>query len=189
MIVRRERAEIVQMSKYSSLTTFLSSRTQPRISMSFEDIERIVDARLPQSAFSHRAWWSNNPTNSVMTKAWLAAGFRSEEVDMVGRKLVFSRQLPNPSSGGAARVAPATTGSPLAGLFGGLKGTVHIEPGTDLTLPSTTPAYLYGGSDTELGGRDMDISGSSLRAPPVSPPTTEGEEYSPQPDEYWPEER
>ncbi|WP_425532000.1 DUF7662 domain-containing protein [Ancylobacter koreensis] len=124
------------MSKYSVLTTFLASRTQPRISMSFEDIERIVGARLPQSAFNHRAWWSNNPTNSVMTKAWLAAGFRSEEVDMIGRKLVFARHLPNPVSDPAmARPAAASTTSPLAGLFGGLRGTIHVEPNTDLTQP------------------------------------------------------
>lgn len=104
--------------------------------MSFEDIERIVGANLPQSAFNHRAWWSNNPTNSVMTKAWLAAGFRSEEVDMGGRKLVFSRQLVSGSAGaGGVRPVPASTGSPLAGLFGGLKGTIHVEPGTDLTQP------------------------------------------------------
>lgn len=137
------------MSKYSALTTFLSSRTQPKISMSFEDIERIVGSKLPQSAFNHRAWWSNNPTNSVMTKAWLAAGFRSEDVDMTARKLVFSRQVALSPSGGTNRVAPASTGSPLAGLFGGLKGTLHIEAGTDLTLPSTAPIYLYSGSEAE----------------------------------------
>ncbi|WP_428029741.1 DUF7662 domain-containing protein [Ancylobacter sp.] len=142
------------MSKYSALTTFLSSRTQPRISMSFEDIERIVGTRLPPSAFNHRAWWSNNPTNSVMTRAWLSAGFRSEEVDMTGRKLVFARHLPNASPGPGARVAPASTGSPLAGLFGGLKGTVHIESGTDLTLPSTAPIYLYESVDADLPHQD-----------------------------------
>ncbi|WP_156029605.1 hypothetical protein [Ancylobacter sp. FA202] len=153
--------------------------------MSFEDIERIVGARLPQSAFNHRAWWSNNPTNSVMTKAWLAAGFRSEEVDMTARKLVFSRHLPNASSGGATRVAPASTGSPLAGLFGGLKGTVHIEPGTDLTLPSTAPIYLYDGGELEASQRDV--------APPqeVWPSSHSGsgpasiEEFNPQAGVDW----
>ncbi len=68
---------------------------------------------------------------------------------MTARKLVFSRQVPLPSTAGANRVAPASTGSPLAGLFGGLKGTLHIEAGTDLTLPSTAPIYLYGGSEVE----------------------------------------
>lgn len=156
--------------------------------MSFEDIERIVGARLPQSAFNHRAWWSNNPTNSVMTKAWLAAGFRSEEVDMVGRKLVFSRHLPNASPGGATRVAPASTGSPLAGLFGGLKGTVHIEPGTDLTLPSTAPIYLYDGGDLETS------RGGAVPSQDVWPSRhsdaqhVSSEEFSPQLGGEWPEE-
>ncbi|QFR32095.1 hypothetical protein [Ancylobacter sp. TS-1] len=55
---------------------------------------------------------------------------------MVGRKLVFSRHLPNVAADPAsARPASASTGSPLAGLFGGLRGTIHVEPSTDLTQP------------------------------------------------------
>ncbi|MBS7554776.1 hypothetical protein KHC23_14060 [Ancylobacter dichloromethanicus] len=176
------------MSKYSALTTFLSSRTQPRISMSFEDIERIVGARLPQSAFNHRAWWSNNPTNSVMTRAWLAAGFRSEEVDMPGRKLVFSRHLPNPTVGPGGRVAPASTGSPLAGLFGGLKGTVHIEPGTDLTLPSTAPIYLYESADADLVQGEPELPAAAWPSLSPAAPSTTHQEYSPKSEPGGPEE-
>lgn len=176
------------MSKYSSLTTFLASRTQPKISMSFEDIERIVGSKLPQSAFNHRAWWSNNPTNSVMTKAWLAAGFRSEDVDMTARRLVFSRSVPQHSTGDASRVAPASTGSPLAGLFGGLKGTVHIEPGTDLTLPSTSPIYLYDGVGE---GASIDQIGPSDEAWQAElPPSLESseKEFNPIVGREWTEE-
>lgn len=153
--------------------------------MSFEDIERIVGAKLPQSAFNHRAWWSNNPTNSVMTKAWLAAGFRSEEVDMTARKLVFSRHLPNASSGGATRVAPASTGSPLAGLFGGLKGTVHIEPGTDLTLPSAAPIYLYDGGELEASRREVAPSQGVWHSRHTGDEPGSGEEFSPQTGGEW----
>ncbi len=104
---------------------------------------------------------------------------------MTARKLVFSRHLPNASSGGATRVAPASTGSPLAGLFGGLKGTVHIEPGTDLTLPSTAPIYLYDGGELEASQRDV--------APPqeVWPSSHSGsgpasiEEFNPQAGVDW----
>ena len=39
----------------------------------------------------HRAWWSNNPSNNVMTKVWLAAGYLTEQVDVSARKLVFRR--------------------------------------------------------------------------------------------------
>lgn len=173
------------MTKYSSLTTFLASRTQPKISMSFEDIERIVGSKLPQSAFNHRAWWSNNPTNSVMTKAWLAAGFRSEDVDMTARRLVFSRQVSQLATGEASRVAPASTGSPLAGLFGGLKGTVHIEAGTDLTLPSTSPIYLYDGVGDGSSVHPMQASEEPWETERISASEGSDKEYSPLVGREW----
>ena len=120
-----------------------------------------------------------------MTKAWLAAGFRSEEVDMTARKLVFSRHLPNAAAGGATRVAPASTGSPLAGLFGGLKGTVHIEPGTDLTLPSTAPIYLYDGGELEVSRREVAPPQGVWPARHSDNRPDSDEEFSPQAGGEW----
>jgi hypothetical protein len=112
--------------------------------MTFAEIERIIaPAKLPRSAYKHRPWWSNNPSNSVITSAWLNAGFKTERVDMEGRKLVFRRTTPdgrNSTSEGEAG-AVSETPSPYAvgqrhPLFGALKGTVRIAPGTDLTEPA-----------------------------------------------------
>jgi len=79
------------MAKYEALGEFLKRQREERVSMSFAEIERIIAAKLPPSARKHRPWWSNNPTNSVITKVWLDAGFESTEVDMAGRRLVFRR--------------------------------------------------------------------------------------------------
>ena len=101
--------------------------------MSFGQIERVIGERLPPSAHEHRAWWSNNPNNSVMTKAWLAAGFRSEQVDMQGQKLVFRRTADAPGKS----VQP--TGDGARGqhpLIGWMKGTFTVAPGVDLTKPA-----------------------------------------------------
>ena len=59
--------------------------------MSFDEIERVIRSKLPPSATQHRAWWSNNAQNNVMTKAWKDAGFESEDVDMKGRRVAFRR--------------------------------------------------------------------------------------------------
>ena len=74
-----------------------------------------------------------------MTRAWLDAGFRSEQVDMEGRKLVFRRVLPKGTrvpkaepSGDAGRAAI----SKRHPLIGWMKGTVRIAPGVDLTEPA-----------------------------------------------------
>ena len=59
--------------------------------MTFDDIEEVIGSKLPPSASTHRAWFSNNPTSNPMTRAWLAAGYRSADVDMAKRKLVFRK--------------------------------------------------------------------------------------------------
>ena len=91
------------MSKYEPLGAFLQSRDAEAVPMTFAQIEKLIGAKLPPSA-KYRAWWSNNPTNSVMTKVWLEAGFRSESVDLGARKLVFRRVY----GAGDERNAPAS---------------------------------------------------------------------------------
>jgi hypothetical protein len=113
------------MSKYEALGAFLRAQQTDEVPLSFSEIERITGARLPPSAAKHRPWWSNNANNSVMTRIWLEAGFKTEQVDMAGRKLVFRR------------VAAASSGSRRAHpLFGALRGLARMMPGTDLTKPA-----------------------------------------------------
>ena len=110
--------------------------------MTFQAIERIVGAKLPPSAYKYRAWWSNNPTNSVITHAWLDAGYKTANVDMPGRKLVFRKFLPDEPSPEIVdgrhvqdNAAEAVAAGAFSRIFGALKGTVTITPGTDLTSP------------------------------------------------------
>lgn len=118
------------MGKYAPLAAFLQSQGASHIPMTFEEIETVTGAKLPPKAQFHRAWWSNNPSNNVMTKVWLGAGYETEQVDMVARKLVFRRAH-------KASVTPPPddkkTGHPL---FGALKGLVIVLPDTDLAEPA-----------------------------------------------------
>ena len=59
--------------------------------MTFAEIERVIGGKLPPNSLNIPAWWSNNPSNNVMTKVWLSAGFRTEQVDVKSRKVVFRR--------------------------------------------------------------------------------------------------
>jgi hypothetical protein len=120
------------VGKYDPLKEFLRGQRANRVELTFAEIERIVGFKLPRSSRDYRAWWSNNPTNSVMTKAWLDAGFESEQVDMEGRKLTFRRvhELEPAASGSVRRPADGTHP-----LIGALEGTIWIAPGTDLTEP------------------------------------------------------
>ena len=115
--------------------------------MTFVEIERVVGASLPRSS-RYPAWWSNNPSNNVMTAIWLDAGFKTEQVDTGARRLVFrrTRQIPvpppplwpagnkPPESGMAETAQPfARTRHPL---FGALKGIIRTIGKTDLTKPA-----------------------------------------------------
>lgn len=121
------------MSKYAALGDFLERQRQDRIPMTFEEIERITGTKLPASAFKHRPWWSNNPDNSVMTKVWLDAGFKSEQVDVPARKLVFRRVKNANAMRDAVR---SVAEKPFHPAYGFMKGLVRIMPGTDLTQPA-----------------------------------------------------
>ena len=122
--------------KYSPLESHLRDSGRPRVTLTFRDIEHIIGAPLPPAAFRHRALWSNNASNWVGTKAWLAAGYATANVDMENGKLVFRKTeaaapLPAAKSG---LPAEERSGS-FSLIFGGLKDTVTIAPGTELTDP------------------------------------------------------
>ena len=126
------------MSKYAPLEQFLRGQKNQQVPMTFAEIERVIGASLPSSARHHRAWWSNNPSNSVITEAWLKAGYRTEQVDMEKGKLTFRRTDKrlafDPQSSASSR--KADVGPVRHPLFGALKGLMRIMPGTDLTQPA-----------------------------------------------------
>lgn len=129
------------MGKYTPLGDYLRRQSLSDVPMTFSQIEQVIGTELPPSSRVHRAWWSNNPSNSVMTKEWLDAGFESEQVDMEERKLVFRRvgAPPSGTSGGAQAVSSSLNdagSSPRHPLIGWMKGTITIAPGVDLTAPA-----------------------------------------------------
>jgi hypothetical protein len=122
------------MGKYSLLTDYLRAQDSDEVPMSFKEIERLIGAKLPAS-HRYRAWWSNNAFNSVMTKAWLDAGFESSNVDMQERKLVFRRIVKKPPAG-AVDDSSRPAVSKRHPAFGALRGLVRVAPGIDLTEPA-----------------------------------------------------
>jgi hypothetical protein len=118
------------MGKYDPLLKHLERLPSARIPMRFDEIEAILGFRLPPSSRRHRAWWSNNPSNSAITRAWIDAGYRTEAVDLADGKLVFSRAS-SPRKTGPDPGKP--TRHPILGC---MKGTVTLAPGVDLTSPA-----------------------------------------------------
>lgn len=122
--------------KYELLGKHLKTSNFDRIEMTFDEVEDVIGSALPRSKV-YPAWWSNNPSNNPMTKVWLTAGYRTEQVDIEGCKLVFRRDTENSGSefAGMAEAAGGEFGGrhPLVGC---MKGLMTIAPGTDLTEPA-----------------------------------------------------
>ena len=127
------------MSKYAALRHFLEGQRSERVPMTFAEIEKVLGFKLPNSQ-RYPAWWSNNATNNVMTNEWLAAGFKTEQVDVSGRKLVFRRttSLGLAEEGGRFdETQSSETKRPRRHPgFGLMKGLTKVAPGTDLTAPT-----------------------------------------------------
>ena len=122
--------------KYHGLKAFLSAQKQPRLRLTFDEVAKRAGVRLPASAFEHPAWWANEGKSHVQAKAWLEAGYKTENLDLAAQRVEFVRI--GPERGGVREMPNEYPGSlvkkhPMAGA---LKGTFTITPGWDLTRPA-----------------------------------------------------
>src|ERR1700750_83474 len=120
------------MGKYTRLGEYLQAQSASEIAMTFAQIEKVIGGKLPPNSPHYPAWWSNNPSNNVMTKVWLTAGFRTEQVDTKARKVVF-RRIEQTSVETSPAQTKKTGHHPI---IGALKGSVYIPEGVDLTEPA-----------------------------------------------------
>lgn len=125
------------MSKYSPLKDFLLGQDHDRVPMTFAEIEKVLEFKLPASK-RYPAWWSNNPSNNPMTREWLEAGYETESVNTASGKLVF-RRVAKVRVADKGRASPSRADAPDQGrhpVFGSMKGTLTILPDVDLTAPA-----------------------------------------------------
>lgn len=83
------------MAKYDPLARYLRSRTEPELTVTFTEIERIIDATLPASAREQPVWWRNDLTpyrSSVQSRAWVSSGYAAELIDIDEQWVTFRRK-------------------------------------------------------------------------------------------------
>lgn len=79
-------------TKYGPLRKYLARRP-PYIryaTLTFDEIEKIIEDRLPSSALQHRHWW-NNTQSSVQARSWEYAGWKVQALDLNDKTVVFQR--------------------------------------------------------------------------------------------------
>ena len=135
------------MGKYSPLKEFLVGQNQEHVPMTFAEIEKILDFKLPASK-QYPAWWSNNPSNNPMTKEWLDAGYETESVNTASGRLVFRRVRNRDNKGGNGEAGPAanqpSSPRPRHPGFGFMKGMVVFEKDFDPTKPFSGESWDRG---------------------------------------------
>ena len=132
------------MSKYKLLESYLVDSNEDILEMSFDKVAEVVGFSLPRSAYSYASWWSNNPSSSAITSAWLSAGYRSEKVNMLDqtvffRKISSTEQLFHAGKAYRGGVEKESKDSQASGYFAKLYGSfsdvITIASDTDLTKP------------------------------------------------------
>jgi hypothetical protein len=132
------------MSKYDSLMHHLMAE-QASVELTFAQLESILGFGLPPSARLYAAWWSNSGGSHVQSHAWLAAGFRTEDVDLAGQTVRFVRDIEQSGFREGAQAQYAGTNTLRHGeeaskkrhpLFGIWRGLVTLDPDYDYTQPA-----------------------------------------------------
>jgi hypothetical protein len=87
----------VMSGKYTPLENYLCDlpESQREVSLRFEEIEGILNSKLPSSAYEDRRWWDHETEgNHVNARAWSNAGWKIESVDVNKKwvKLIRVRQ-------------------------------------------------------------------------------------------------
>ena len=80
-------------SKYYNLYKALRSSGDEQISLSFKEIEAIIESDLPPSARQNKEYWSNRGKGGVQAAAWMDAGFHVKDVDLRTEEITFSKPV------------------------------------------------------------------------------------------------
>ena len=82
-------------SKYQPLLEHLCGSNQHEVTLTFAQIEALMNEALPESARSKRAWWSKRTKGALQASAWMEAGYRVEDVDLDRQQVTFRKSTIN----------------------------------------------------------------------------------------------
>jgi hypothetical protein len=80
------------VSKYGGLAGYLKFRAAftDSVKLNFARIDGIIGDNLPMDAYKTEQWWANAPSN-VHVKAWLEAGWETQEVNLKEGYVIFKK--------------------------------------------------------------------------------------------------
>ena len=82
------------MSKYDSLGKYLERNNSNRITLTFTELEKILEFKLPNYLRQHEAGWygtaEGSPTH-VQKRVWQSAGYQVETVSLTREIVTFKK--------------------------------------------------------------------------------------------------
>jgi hypothetical protein len=67
----------------------LNANKNAQVTLSYSEIENILSAKLPNSAYKYKQWWDNN--SHIQSKSWRDAGYNVDAV-FLGDKVIFVKE-------------------------------------------------------------------------------------------------
>ena len=80
--------------KYTPLEQYLRDipANQKEVVLSFAQIEQIIHAELPSSAYEYQQWWDHEKEgNHINARAWANAGWKVQSVDFHRKQATLVR--------------------------------------------------------------------------------------------------
>ena len=78
-------------SKYHPLYDYLRQSEQDEVTLTFTAIESLLGERLPPTARTQRAWWSNRHQGAVQAATWMGAGYHVAKLDLAAEQVTFRK--------------------------------------------------------------------------------------------------
>ena len=79
------------MRKYDPLMMFLDKSGKDEITLSYDEIEKIIGDELPLTARNNVNWWNNNDNSHSQSAAWSDVGYRTCKIKL-GETVTFVKQ-------------------------------------------------------------------------------------------------
>jgi hypothetical protein len=85
---------MIMAGKYTPLENYLRDlpESQREVSLSFQQIESILNSKLPSSAYEDRRWWDHETEGNHLTqRAWANAGWKIASLDVKQKRVNLIR--------------------------------------------------------------------------------------------------
>lgn len=77
-------------SKFSSLTAYFHNLRKNNVTLTFKEIEKILKFKLCESAYKHKAYFTNKNAGTI-SESWLSQGYKISKLDIENQKISFTK--------------------------------------------------------------------------------------------------